>query len=48
LKRINNEDGWTRAQAVKYMQDNPALADQNIATEADHYIGRVRRGEATH
>jgi uncharacterized protein (DUF885 family) len=31
-------DGWTRAQAVKYMQDNTALADQNIATEVDRYI----------
>ncbi len=30
--------GWTRAQAVKYMQDNTALADQNIATEVDRYI----------
>jgi uncharacterized protein (DUF885 family) len=33
-----HEDGWTRAQAVKYMQDNTALADQNIATEVDRYI----------
>ncbi|MGH8232617.1 MAG: DUF885 domain-containing protein [Rhodanobacteraceae bacterium] len=31
-------DGWTREQAVKYMQDNTALADQNIATEVDRYI----------
>ncbi len=31
-------DGWTRARAVKYMQDNTALADQNIATEVDRYI----------
>lgn len=31
-------DGWTRAEAVKYMQDNTALADQNIATEVDRYI----------
>jgi uncharacterized protein (DUF885 family) len=31
-------DGWTRAQAVQYMQDNTALADQNIATEVDRYI----------
>jgi uncharacterized protein (DUF885 family) len=33
-----HEDGWTRAQAVHYMQDNTALADQNIATEVDRYI----------
>lgn len=33
-----HEDGWTRAQAVKYMRDNTALADQNIATEVDRYI----------
>ncbi|MGH8216798.1 MAG: DUF885 domain-containing protein [Rhodanobacteraceae bacterium] len=33
-----HEDGWTREQAVKYMQDNTALADQNIATEVDRYI----------
>jgi uncharacterized protein (DUF885 family) len=33
-----HEDGWTRTQAVKYMQDNTALADQNIATEVDRYI----------
>lgn len=31
-------DGWTREQAVKYMRDNTALADQNIATEVDRYI----------
>lgn len=31
-------DGWTREQAVKYMQDNTALADQNINTEVDRYI----------
>ncbi|MGH8225281.1 MAG: DUF885 domain-containing protein [Gammaproteobacteria bacterium] len=30
--------GWTREQAVQYMQDNTALADQNIATEVDRYI----------
>ncbi|HEX7341942.1 MAG TPA: DUF885 domain-containing protein [Rhodanobacteraceae bacterium] len=30
--------GWTRPQAVAYMQDNTALADQNIATEVDRYI----------
>ena len=33
-----HEDGWTREQAVKYMQDNTALSDQNIATEVDRYI----------
>lgn len=33
-----HEYGWTRAQAVKYMQDNTALSDQNIATEVDRYI----------
>lgn len=33
-----HNDGWTRARAVKYMQDNTALTDQNIATEVDRYI----------
>lgn len=33
-----HEYGWSREQAVKYMQDNTALADQNIATEVDRYI----------
>jgi uncharacterized protein (DUF885 family) len=33
-----HEYGWTRAQAVEYMQDNTALTDQNIATEVDRYI----------
>lgn len=33
-----HEYGWTREQAVKYMQDNTALANQNIATEVDRYI----------
>lgn len=33
-----HNDGWTRTQAVKYMQDNTALADQNIATEVARYI----------
>ncbi|HEY9111513.1 MAG TPA: DUF885 domain-containing protein [Rhodanobacteraceae bacterium] len=33
-----HEYGWTRDEAVKYMQDNTALADQNIATEVDRYI----------
>lgn len=30
--------GWDRAKAIKYMQDNTALADQNITTEVDRYI----------
>ncbi|MGA7965715.1 MAG: DUF885 domain-containing protein [Gammaproteobacteria bacterium] len=30
--------GWSREKAVKYMQDNTALADQNIDTEVDRYI----------
>jgi uncharacterized protein (DUF885 family) len=30
--------GWTRDEALKYMRDNTALADQNIATEVDRYI----------
>jgi uncharacterized protein (DUF885 family) len=33
-----HNDGWTRAQAVAYMQDNTALTDQNISTEVDRYI----------
>ncbi|TAN06384.1 MAG: DUF885 domain-containing protein [Rhodanobacteraceae bacterium] len=33
-----HQDGWTRAEAVKYMQDNTALAGQNIQTEVDRYI----------
>jgi uncharacterized protein (DUF885 family) len=33
-----HEYGWTRERAVKYMQDNTALANQNIATEVDRYI----------
>ncbi len=33
-----HEYGWTRDQAVEYMQDHTALADQNIATEVDRYI----------
>lgn len=33
-----HEYGWSRARAVKYMQDNTALADQNIGTEVDRYI----------
>jgi len=30
--------GWSRKKAVHYMQDNTALADQNINTEVDRYI----------
>ncbi|MGH8127145.1 MAG: DUF885 domain-containing protein [Gammaproteobacteria bacterium] len=30
--------GWSREKAVHYMQDNTALADQNINTEVDRYI----------
>src|SRR5699024_4604242 len=30
--------GWSREKAVKYMQENTALADQNISTEVDRYI----------
>ncbi len=33
-----HEYGWSREKAVKYMQDNTALADQNISTEVDRYI----------
>ncbi len=31
-------EGWTRAQAVRYFEDNSALAEQNINTEVDRYI----------
>jgi uncharacterized protein (DUF885 family) len=30
--------GWTRAQAVKYLHDNTALSDHEIETEVDRYI----------
>lgn len=30
--------GWSREQALEYMHDNTALAEQNIATEVDRYI----------
>ncbi len=30
--------GWSREKAVQYMQENTALADQNISTEVDRYI----------
>ncbi|MGH8325921.1 MAG: DUF885 domain-containing protein, partial [Steroidobacteraceae bacterium] len=33
-----HSEGWTRAQAVRYFQDNSALAEQNIETEVDRYI----------
>jgi len=33
-----HSEGWTRAQAVKYFEDNSALAEQNIDTEVDRYI----------
>ena len=33
-----HSEGWTRAQAVKYFEDNTALTIQNINTEVDRYI----------
>jgi uncharacterized protein (DUF885 family) len=33
-----HSEGWTRAQAVRYFEDNSALAEQNIDTEVDRYI----------
>ncbi len=33
-----HSEGWTRAQAVSYFEDNSALAEQNIDTEVDRYI----------
>jgi uncharacterized protein (DUF885 family) len=33
-----HSEGWTRAQAVRYFEDNSALAEQNINTEVDRYI----------
>ncbi|MGH8397665.1 MAG: DUF885 domain-containing protein [Gammaproteobacteria bacterium] len=33
-----HSEGWTRAQAVKYFEDNTALSIQNINTEVDRYI----------
>ncbi|MGH8293208.1 MAG: DUF885 family protein, partial [Gammaproteobacteria bacterium] len=33
-----HSEGWTRAQAVKYFEDNTALTTQNINTEVDRYI----------
>ena len=31
--------GWTRQQAIDYLHDHSALADNNIANEIDRYIG---------
>ncbi len=33
-----HSEGWTRAQAVRYFEDNSALSEQNINTEVDRYI----------
>src|SRR5487761_1620880 len=33
-----HSEGWRRAQAVSYFEDNSALAEQNIDTEVDRYI----------
>ena len=33
-----HSQGWTRAQAVQYMQENTALPDREIETEVDRYI----------
>jgi uncharacterized protein (DUF885 family)/HD superfamily phosphodiesterase len=33
-----HSEGWTRAQAVRYFEDNTALSGQNIDTEVDRYI----------
>jgi uncharacterized protein (DUF885 family) len=33
-----HSQGWTRAQAIRYFEDNSALAEQNIDTEVDRYI----------
>ncbi|HEY6514598.1 MAG TPA: DUF885 domain-containing protein [Steroidobacteraceae bacterium] len=33
-----HSEGWTRAQAIRYFEDNSALAEQNIDTEVDRYI----------
>jgi len=33
-----HSQGWTRAQAVRYFEDNSALSEQNIDTEVDRYI----------
>ncbi|QDV42437.1 hypothetical protein Enr13x_22840 [Stieleria neptunia] len=31
--------GWTRQQAIAYMQENTALSEHNIVAEVDRYIG---------
>ncbi|PAY21032.1 DUF885 domain-containing protein [Rhodopirellula sp. SM50] len=31
--------GWTRQQAITYMQENTALSEHNIVAEVDRYIG---------
>jgi len=31
--------GWTRQQAIDYLHDHSALADNNIENEVDRYIG---------
>ena len=33
-----HSEGWTRAQAVRYFEENTALSTQNINTEVDRYI----------
>jgi uncharacterized protein (DUF885 family) len=33
-----HSEGWTRAQAVRYFEENSALSEQNINTEVDRYI----------
>lgn len=33
-----HSEGWTRARAVRYFEDNTALSTQNINTEVDRYI----------
>lgn len=33
-----HSEGWTRAQAVSYFEQNSALSEQNINTEVDRYI----------
>jgi uncharacterized protein (DUF885 family) len=34
-----HSEGWTREQAQQYLRDNTALADHEIDTEVDRYIG---------
>jgi len=33
-----HSEGWTRARAVRYFEENSALSEQNIDTEVDRYI----------